>query len=155
MSFPQMKRSQSYQLARSPNREGCVESLRFFLPRVHMLEMLGIEPRASYMQSMRSTTELHPHILPGLPMVHNMSQHVLSSISVKGHGLILDLDSLPMAQIQVTNLAFTVIVWVQQYTGSQSHTLRLSPGHCVPPSNVVFGSPILKRASSKFGFLSL
>ncbi len=26
------------------------------------LEMLGIEPRTSYMQSMRSTTELHPHL---------------------------------------------------------------------------------------------
>ncbi|MED6242438.1 hypothetical protein ATANTOWER_004749 [Ataeniobius toweri] len=25
-----------------------------------MLEMLGIDPRTSYMQSMRSTTELHP-----------------------------------------------------------------------------------------------
>ncbi len=24
--------------------------------------MLGIEPRTSYMQSMRSTTELHPHL---------------------------------------------------------------------------------------------
>ncbi len=27
------------------------------------LEMLGIEPRTSYMQSMRSTTELHPRIV--------------------------------------------------------------------------------------------
>ena len=27
------------------------------------LEMLGIEPRASYMQSMRSTTELHPPLI--------------------------------------------------------------------------------------------
>ncbi len=27
------------------------------------LEMLGIEPRTSYMQSMRSTTELHPHLM--------------------------------------------------------------------------------------------
>ncbi len=26
------------------------------------LEMLGIEPRTSYMESMRSTTELHPHL---------------------------------------------------------------------------------------------
>ncbi len=29
----------------------------------HFLEMLGIEPRTSYMQSMRSTTELHPHLM--------------------------------------------------------------------------------------------
>lgn len=27
------------------------------------VEMLGIEPRASYMQSMHSTTELHPLLL--------------------------------------------------------------------------------------------
>ncbi len=27
------------------------------------LEMLGIEPRTSYMQSMRSTTELHTHLM--------------------------------------------------------------------------------------------
>ncbi len=29
----------------------------------NFLEMLGIEPRTSYMQSMRSTTELHPHLV--------------------------------------------------------------------------------------------
>ncbi len=29
----------------------------------HFLEMLGIESRTSYMQSMRSTTELHPHLM--------------------------------------------------------------------------------------------
>ena len=28
---------------------------------IHILEMPGIEPGTSYMQSMRSTTELHPH----------------------------------------------------------------------------------------------
>ncbi len=27
------------------------------------MEMPGIEPGASYMQSMRSTTELHPHLM--------------------------------------------------------------------------------------------
>ena len=27
------------------------------------MEMWGIEPQTSYMQSMRSTTELHPHLL--------------------------------------------------------------------------------------------
>ncbi len=32
----------------------------------HFLEMLGIEPRTSYMQSMRSTTELHPHLMRGI-----------------------------------------------------------------------------------------
>ncbi len=29
----------------------------------HFLEMLGIEPRTSHMQSRRSTTELHPHLM--------------------------------------------------------------------------------------------
>ena len=29
------------------------------------MEMPGIEPGASYMQSMRSTTELHPHLMTG------------------------------------------------------------------------------------------
>ena len=32
------------------------------LPQNIRLEMLGIEPRTSYMQSTRSTTELHPHV---------------------------------------------------------------------------------------------
>ena len=41
-------------------------SKKYELLRIQM-EMLGIEPRTSYMQSMRSTTELHP-----LGVTHDM-----------------------------------------------------------------------------------
>ena len=37
------------------------------------MEMLGIEPRTSYMQSMRSTTELHP------PLVACVYFHILGN----------------------------------------------------------------------------
>ena len=37
------------------------------------MEMPGIEPGASYMQSMRSTTELHPH------------RKIMLSISIQAH----------------------------------------------------------------------
>ena len=45
--------------AKSVFLEGQLE-LFFREKQSQYLEVLGIEPRASYMQSMRSTTELHP-----------------------------------------------------------------------------------------------
>ena len=43
--------------------------IMYIKERGEKMEMPGIEPRASYMQSMRSTTELHPPVTT-LPYFH-------------------------------------------------------------------------------------
>ena len=71
--------------------------------------MLGIEPRTSYMQSMRSTTELHPHDI----RLHTRFLKILPN-STQIAEKILWMDNLPLgaeAQTHSTLTALCVTWW--------------------------------------------